>query len=893
MKKRNQRAAALTLGVLLAAGNLFSVLSVSAKDESANSQVITGTKDIPSAEGVTGTSDLSDLETVTGTREPSIEEGEESLGKYGERQAMSAAMAKEYLDQISAYILSTVENPVCSSTGGEWAVLGLTRYGTITETFKQKYLNNLYDYIEEKHGVLSTNKYTEYSRVVLALTALGEDVRDASGYDLLSWLARLEKVCFQGVNGPIWALIALDCGDYEIPKLDESEKKSYTQSTRENLIRAILDGRNEHGLWESSGAEADMTGMALQALANYYDGEHPEVVETVDQVLLQLSAMQNEDGSYGSIESDAQVLIAMTALGISVEDGRFVKNGHTVLDGMMSYYLGEGAFEHVHSEGADAMATEQGMCALTAYYRFITGENWLYDMSDVERTQEPAITEEEFLRRVAALPSQVHMDDKEEIEFLLRELKRQSSLKNPEDIRKKLEDFKKQTEDLERTIKKLDEDIWSRIDPLKIDLTEKVMIESLKKRYDSLDEKDRKYVTYRQDLFRAVSIIGSIQKGMLPKEVFENIATTGDTFWYHGVIEGEYSYTISIHGKKVENKADMKAGITSGNKVAVMMEGAKFAFSMDQEGALPSEVTLAIHTDLLDGTYYVYRRNLDTNVMKAMEMVEIKGGIVRFSTKAGGDFQLVPRESVEASANPSFAVYQMGETKKEQPKAPVQVQRIHSFDADKEGKTKELTVTGNVIKKEEFDKIKGKDENYKAVCKMEDGKEYSFTFHGADIKTPKDFQTGLSFDSEHKEEVAKLTEDFVLLQFEQEGEFPGETLVEVGVDKEDGEYLLFYYDDEKMQAEYIQKVEIKDKKTKFIIAKGGDYFIAKRSKTGSLKEQQNEISGTETIEKASVVPNLKSDKENPYAWGIVSGAAGIGILGGILLFVFGKRRNRS
>ena len=95
MKKRNQRAAALTLGVLLAAGNLFSVLSVSAKDESANSQVITGTKDIPSAEGVTGTSDLSDLETVTGTREPSIEEGEESLGKYGERQAMSAAMAKE------------------------------------------------------------------------------------------------------------------------------------------------------------------------------------------------------------------------------------------------------------------------------------------------------------------------------------------------------------------------------------------------------------------------------------------------------------------------------------------------------------------------------------------------------------------------------------------------------------------------------------------------------------------------------------------------------------------------------------------------------------------------------------------------------------------------------
>lgn len=38
------------------------------------------------------------------------------------------------------------------------------------------------------------------------------------------------------------------------------------------------------------------------------------------------------------VEEDAAVLEMLAALDISPDDGRFVKNGHTVLDGMMDWY---------------------------------------------------------------------------------------------------------------------------------------------------------------------------------------------------------------------------------------------------------------------------------------------------------------------------------------------------------------------------------------------------------------------------------------------------------------------------------------------------------------------------------------------------------------------------
>lgn len=65
-------------------------------------------------------------------------------------------------------------------------------------------------------------------------------------------------------------------------------------------------------------------------------------------------------------------------------------------------------------------------------------------------------------------------------------------------------------------------------------------------------------------------------------------------------------------------------------------------------------------------------------------------------------------------------------------------------------------------------------------------------------------------------------------------------LAEVPCDREDGEYLLFRYNADERKAEYIQKVTVEDRRTKFLLLTGGDYFVAERALTKSLNEIENE-----------------------------------------------------
>ena len=95
----------------------------------------------------------------------------------------------------------------------------------------------------------------------------------------------------QGINGPIWALIALDSHNYP----------TSGDVTREKLIQAILDAQLPGGGWNLSGndADPDMTAMAIQALAPYYK-ENDAVKAAVDKALDVLSELQLATGGFGS-----------------------------------------------------------------------------------------------------------------------------------------------------------------------------------------------------------------------------------------------------------------------------------------------------------------------------------------------------------------------------------------------------------------------------------------------------------------------------------------------------------------------------------------------------------------------------------------------------------------
>ena len=276
--------------------------------------------------------------------------------------------------------MSKLGTPTVNSTGGEWMVIGLARSG---RTVPAGYYDNVVEYVKAKADAnerLHRAKVTDNARVILALTAIGKDVTNVGGHNLLKGLDNMAYVQTQGINGPIFTLIALDSHNY--PTMGDV--------TREKLIQVILDAQLPGGGWNLSGenADTDMTAMAIQALAPYYK-TNETVKAAVDKALEALSALQCSDGGFGSwgtvnSESCAQVIVALTALGIDpATDSRFVKNGSTVLGALAGFYVDGGGFKHVADKGRDGMATEQGYYALASYYRFVNGQTSLYDMSDV------------------------------------------------------------------------------------------------------------------------------------------------------------------------------------------------------------------------------------------------------------------------------------------------------------------------------------------------------------------------------------------------------------------------------------------------------------------------------------------------------------------------------
>ena len=294
---------------------------------------------------------------------------------------------RKVYEETGAYLQAQAA-PSVGSIGGEWAVIGLSRARLLSDETAQSYEQAAEDYVKQAGSVrLHHAKSTENSRTILGLTAAGYDAANVAGVDLTAGLTDMAYLRAQGTNGPIWALIALDCHGYDIPQCADGEE----QVTREGLVAEILSYQCSDGGWALMGDESDvdMTAMALTALAPYKDDV--EVKAAVDAALAYLSDAQQDDGGFmgwgtANSESCAQVIVALTALGIDpAADSRFVKNGASPLDGLCAFACEGGGFCHSNEQAEpDGMATEQGFYALAAYDRFRQGMTSLFDMTDIK-----------------------------------------------------------------------------------------------------------------------------------------------------------------------------------------------------------------------------------------------------------------------------------------------------------------------------------------------------------------------------------------------------------------------------------------------------------------------------------------------------------------------------
>lgn len=312
---------------------------------------------------------------------------------------------EEKIKSTSDYFL-TLNTPSVGSAGGEWLTIGLARNDSISDEFSEGYYNNAVKYVQSVGSAkLDDNRSTENSKMILALTSIGKDVTNVGGYNLIEPLADFDFLIKQGINGPVWALIALDSNDYEIP----ADSTVSEQTTRELLIDTILSLQLESGGWTIFGntADPDMTGMAIQSLAKYY-GKSEAVTNAVDKAVGKLSEMQSENGGFkawGSenVESCAQIAVALTSIGINpATDKRFIKNGNSLIDAIMSFSVDNG-FKHISTGNYDQMATEQAFYALVSYKRLIDGKTSLYDMTDV--------FEKPYLSYDVNLDGKVNIDD--------------------------------------------------------------------------------------------------------------------------------------------------------------------------------------------------------------------------------------------------------------------------------------------------------------------------------------------------------------------------------------------------------------------------------------------------------------------------------------------------
>ena len=102
-----------------------------------------------------------------------------TLSSSLESYAYSRQKLNKSMQETAALMYKTIPKPVVASIGGEWTVLSLARSGIkVPKKYYEDYYKRVEKTVKDAKGILHRMKFTEYSRVILALTAINKDVTD-------------------------------------------------------------------------------------------------------------------------------------------------------------------------------------------------------------------------------------------------------------------------------------------------------------------------------------------------------------------------------------------------------------------------------------------------------------------------------------------------------------------------------------------------------------------------------------------------------------------------------------------------------------------------------------------------------------------------------------------
>ena len=277
-----------------------------------------------------------------------------------ETEAVGSQSLAEVEKETAAELIRKLSEAEELGPGIEWSIIAIARSSLGSSPEAQaiftKYQDSLRLKVKKSEGVLDPEKPTDNAKAAIAVKMTGGDPSSVEGYDLLKSLDNAKAVREQGINAEIWALTAAGVCGRELAQAD-----GYV----EDII--AMQNDEEGGItYDGENMDVDITAMAIQAMALYPD-KNDKSEDALAAARGWLSLVQKETGDYGNAESTAQVILALSSLGVDPDEAKdFIKGkGNTLFDGLMKYRVGSG-FCHSDEDEVNAMATEQALCALDA-----------------------------------------------------------------------------------------------------------------------------------------------------------------------------------------------------------------------------------------------------------------------------------------------------------------------------------------------------------------------------------------------------------------------------------------------------------------------------------------------------------------------------------------------
>ncbi|KJS10328.1 MAG: hypothetical protein VR67_18650 [Peptococcaceae bacterium BRH_c8a] len=248
----------------------------------------------------------------------------------------------------------------------EWAMLGY--YGIGKDA---GHLSKLRETQITRGIMLSETKSTDYQRTVLGALAAGQNPDGYGGKNLLQsviasqtpsgkFADTINGTGEKLVNAHVWGIIALHVAGQDIPQADRALQWLTAHQNADGGFS--IDIRLDE-------SDVDMTAMAIIAMACLgQDSSFP----AVEKALVYLQEQQNEDGTFGAwgtstAESCAQVVQALTILGIDPTAEAWSKGGGNAVTGLLQYRLADGSFSHGSERLPNDMASAQALIALGDY----------------------------------------------------------------------------------------------------------------------------------------------------------------------------------------------------------------------------------------------------------------------------------------------------------------------------------------------------------------------------------------------------------------------------------------------------------------------------------------------------------------------------------------------